>query len=149
MKNWKYITIGILLLVCAGWIMMVSFDKRESPPAYHPVQFFNKTGQQFRITKVFTDTLTPNTSNGYSIDISPAGFTGISSVNVVAQRNTSTATSVPNVGIKSYTTSAVVVNITEGNASLINILGSNVLLGPSTSFATIPGVILQVQVLGW
>ena len=141
----KIVIITVILLFTA-W--MVAFTPKRAP-AYDPVFFYNRNGRVYKIMKVFSDTITPSTGNGYSLDISASGFTSIVSISAMAQRNTSTATSSPNVGVKSYTTSAIVFNMTEGNADLINILGSNVLLGPSTQFSSASGLLLHVTVVGY
>ena len=144
MKNWKIITIAGLIILIGIVVYMGSFEK---PPAYTPVMFYNKNGIINKISKIFTDTLTASTGNAYSVDISAAGFANISSINIMAERNTGTATSVPNVAIKSFTNSAVVVNVIEGNGTLVTILGLSVLSGASTQFAA-GGIKLHIQVLG-
>lgn len=146
MKKWKFIAISVLILFIGVFIFVASFDK---PPAYGPTQFYNRTGRVHKIMKVFADTITPTTGNGYSMDISAAGFTSVIGATAMAQRNTGTATSVANVGIKSFNTTTVVFNITEGNPSLINILGNNVLLGPATVFSPSSGLLLHVLVIGY
>lgn len=136
------ITIGILITIL---IVIASFDHR----AYEPVSFYTRNGKINRLIKVFSDTITPSTANGYSLDISSAGFNTVLSVNAIAVRNTATSTSVANVGVKTMSTTSIVFNSTEGNSSLINILGSNVLLGPSTAFAATSGLQLSVVVIGY
>lgn len=113
------------------------------------VQFFKSTGRINQRIKIWSDTLAASSASGMSVDISSASFTSILSVSAVAEQNTATATSVANVGIKSYSTTAVVLNMTTGNGSLINVLGNNVLLGPSTAFATTSGLRIHVTVMGF
>lgn len=128
-------------------IIIISFDK--GIPSYEPLAFYNRSGRINKTIKIFTDTITPSTGNGYSLNISAAGFSSIISVNAIGQRNTATATSSPNIGVKSMTTSAIIFNMTEGNDNLINILGSNVLLGPATTFSNASGLLLHVTVVGY
>lgn len=90
------------------------------------------------------------TSATPTIDISPAGFTQIAGVNIMAMRNTSTATSSPQISIKSYSTSSIVANITEGNATLVTILGLSVLQGASMQFVATPSTVtLCVFAIGY
>lgn len=138
----------VLISVIAVLLCVIMFAGRPEI-AYDPIKFYNRTGQVFKPMKVFCDTITPSTSNGYSLDISAAGFTSITSITACADRNTATSTSVPNVAIKSMSTSAIVFNSTEGNGSLINVLGNNVLLGPSTAFSSTSGLRLHVMIMGY
>ena len=112
------------------------------------VSHFNAAGPISAPTKRWIATVSPSTANGYSIDISSASFSSILNVQIIAIRNTSTVTSSPNVSIKTISTSAIVVNVIEGNPTLINILGSNVPLGLSQVFASTTGLTLQVMVEG-
>ena len=146
MKN--KITLGAIAIITLSFVMVVSWNSKNDI-AYDPIRFYNRNGQVLKAMRVFTDTITPSTANGYSLDISAAGFNTILSVNAIAVRNTATSTSVANVGVKTMSTTAVVFNSTEGNGSLINILGSNVLLGPSTAFAATSGLQLSVTIIGY
>lgn len=140
------IILSILTLII---ISVFSFNDNEKP-SYSPIMMYNSSGVIAREgMKMFCDSITPSTSNGYSINISAAGFTNVYSVQVIALRNTASATASPQVSIKSVSTSAIVVNITEANTSLVNILGSNVLLGDGLVFAgNVSGIRLWVQVIG-
>lgn len=109
---------------------------------------FGSSGSIGSMTKRWIGTVSPNTSNGYSIDISSASFSVILNFCVIAIRNTATVTSVPQVAVKSVSTSALVVNIVEGNSTLTNILGVNVPLGLPLVFANVTGLTLQVMVEG-
>lgn len=140
--------IGLLSIIAALVIVLIWAGTPKGGVAYQPVMFFNKSGQMIKIARIYTDTLTPNTGNGYVIDYTTAGFTSVSSVNVLAQRNTATATSVPNVAVKSFNNTQAVVNIIEGNGTLVTVLGLSVLSGASTQFADPAGLKLHVQILG-
>lgn len=100
------------------------------------------------ITKMWTGVVSPNTTNGYSIDISSASFTSIDNIQVIGAKNTSTISSSPQVSVKSFTTSAVIVNITEASALTTTILGVTVLSGGPLVFASTSGLTLHVRVEG-
>lgn len=113
------------------------------------ILFYNSGGRVNKIVKIFADTITVSSSNGFNVDVSAAGFTKVLSASAVAVKNTATATSVPNVGIKSISNTALTLNFTEGNSSVVTLLGSSVLLGPSTSFASTTGLSVYVLVVGY
>lgn len=112
---------------------------------------YNDSGLIAPATKIWSATVSPSTSNGYSIDISSSGFTTVlpGGISIVATRNTSTVTSVPNVAIKTISTTAVVVNITEANPNTTTILGIPVLSGAPNVFANTTGLSLEVTVKGY
>lgn len=96
--------------------------------------YYNRSGA-VSVTKIFTDTITPTTGNGYSVNISAAGFTNIISANATTIFNTSTPTSIHSVEVKSITSSAVVLNIIQQNVTTIlgiNVLGSTTFIGSGT-----------------
>lgn len=93
------------------------------------VQYYNGSGHIIQKIKEWTAIVTPTTGNGYSIDISAAGFSTILSANVTTQFNTGTATSLHVVEIKSISTTAIVVNILQQNVT--SILGIDVLAASS------------------
>lgn len=109
---------------------------------------FNASGSVTAFTKRWTGEVAPSTGNAYSIDISSAGFSTIGNVQIIGIKNTATVTSMPNVSIKTKSTSAIVVNITEGNTATVVILGINVLNGAPTIFANVSGLTLSVMVEG-
>lgn len=106
------------------------------------------SGNPLKITKKAYLTVSPLTGNGHAVDISGLGFNNIISVHATAIKNTATATSVPNVAIKSISTSSIVLNIVEGNSSLVTLLGSGVLLGVATLFATVTGLTINLTIEG-
>jgi len=112
------------------------------------ISYYNSGGTISAVVKKWIGIVTPSTSNGYSIDISSAGFSQILNAQVIAIRNTATVTSSPNVSIKSISTTAIVVNVTEGNALTQVIFGATVLLGVPLVFANVTGLTLQVCVEG-
>jgi len=91
----------------------------------------------------------PTVAMGFSVDISSYGFTTISNVLVIAERDTTDPMLVPNVAIKSKSTSAIVINITQGNNAVVAILGINVLSGsPVVAATNLPTITLHVRVEG-
>ncbi len=100
------------------------------------------------ITKRWHGVITPNSTNGYSIDISSAGFTNIINVQIIASRNTGVVSSCPQVSVRTVSTTSITVNITEVNTATINLLGINVLSGLPSIFASITGLTLYVLVEG-
>lgn len=119
-----------------------------------PVQMATRSGTSSPVMmtqrmKVFMCSFTPNQANGGSIDISNLGLTTVNFVQPSIRMNTTTATSVPGIAIKSYTTSAVNFNIVAGNSSLVTILGSGVLLGVATLFpADVSGMTVDLWIVG-
>ena len=140
MKPVHYITVIILLAIASlfAW------------NSHLPIRVFRAAGEvELGGTRIYADTITPTTGNGFSIDISAAGFSTIPRVQVLPMRNTATVTSVPNVAVKSISTTTIVVNITEGNPNTVNILGSIVTLGAPTQFVATPStILLNVQAVG-
>lgn len=112
-------------------------------------KLYNSSGLVNQGMKVWCDTLTPNVSNNFSINISNAGFTRILSANVVAIRNTTSAATVPNAAIKTISTTAITCNIVEDNPATISILGISVLSGLPSIFANVSGLQLAVTVIGY
>jgi hypothetical protein len=138
--HWIAIVIALFIGSMIGW------DNQS----HLPIRIFRRTGEvQIGLTKIFADTITCTTGNGFSIDISPAGFSTVPRVQITAMRNTSAAISTPNVAIKSVSTTAIVVNVTEGNPNTTTILGIPVLSGAPTQFVATPSdVLLNVQAVG-
>ncbi len=105
---------------------------------------------QSKQIKIIADTVSvTGSSSGYVIDISALGYTVILGVNVIAYRNSATVTSSPNVSIKTISTSAITVNIIEGNPATVNILGNIITLGSPVIFSPVSGLKLSVMVIGY
>lgn len=113
------------------------------------VVYYNSLGPIVQKIRTWVGLLTPSTGNGQAVDISSAGFSTIVSVKALGFKNTATATSVPNVAVKSVSTTSVVLNITEGNANLTVIGIVSVLLGVSTQFANVTGLTVYLEVTGY
>ena len=138
----KLIVAVIALLVVAG----VAFRTYE----YAPVRYFGPNGEDMAPSgrKVWRAEVTPSTANGYSIDISSAGFNTIQGVYITPRKNTNAADA-PVATIKSMTNTALVVNLQASNSAVVSILGINVLSGLPLIFpADITGVTLLVTVTG-
>lgn len=109
--------------------------------------YYNSSGSVTKTMKVWHGIVTPTSSNGYSIDISSAGFTTITSIQVQAEYNTNNASAVPLVSIRSYSTTAVVVNIIQSNSTVVSIIGINIL--GLQFLQNLTGVKLHVTVEGY
>ncbi len=111
------------------------------------IQYFDATGRIRKIQKEWVGIVTPSTANGATIDISSAGFATITDIQIQAASNTSTATSVPLVSLKSYTTTQVTCNIlVSNNATIANLLQPIIgLVFP----ASVTGITLHVRVEGY
>lgn len=111
------------------------------------VQYYDSNGRVRRIQKEWTGIITPSTASGATIDISSAGFGSITNIQIQAAANTASATSVPLVSLKSYTTTQVTVNIVMSNNSTIaNLLQPIIgLIFPSS----VTGITLHVLVKGY
>lgn len=133
---------GALALIGVSFMGLEKFNS-------NPV-FYDHTGQlNNNQVKIWADTVTPTTANGYSIDISSAGFTSIKSATVTAQNNTVAVASMPIVVIKSVTTTAVIVYILTQNNATTTILGITVLSGsPMQLAASTTGMLLNVKIEG-
>lgn len=99
--------------------------------------------------KIWDTTFTPSVSSGQTVDISSAGFSSPPMVFVTAERNTAVATSVPQISLKSRTSTQLSFNIIEGSANLVTILGISVLSGVPTVFVATPStVVIHVFCIG-
>lgn len=93
--------------------------------------------------------VTPTVAMNFAIDISGYGFSSLTNVQVVAERDTTDPMSVPNVAIKSKSVNSIVVNITQGSIAVVTLLGVNVLSGPPIVPATnLQNITLHVRVEG-
>lgn len=143
--------ISIPIVIVSAFILgMIVFSIGWGKQAYKPTRFFNRSGEVHQQMRVFLDSFVCTTGNGMTIDISAAGFTTVKGVVASAEKNTSSATSCPKVEVKSQSTTSVVLNIYEGNATTVNILGSLVLLGASESFVSSPSTVtVHVMAVGY
>lgn len=151
MKRLAFITIVLLTLIVVWIVGSFSFRGiKDFNKTYYPISFFNHNGQfQTDGMKVYCDTLTPTTASGMAIDISAAGFTTITTAQVIALENVATADASPQVSIKTISNTSLTVNITQANSSLVSILGLNVLQGAGLVFSgNLSSVKLYVMVLG-
>lgn len=111
-------------------------------------QLYDSAGVVNQPIKILADTYVPTTGNGYTINISHAGFTSVLSVSATSEFSTGTTTTMRNVEIKSYSNTSVVVNIAIPNATNIALLGLT-LLGVPTFLGSGTGTKLHVTVIGY
>jgi hypothetical protein len=78
---------------------------------------YNAAGVITSPTKIWSALVDPDTGDGYSIDISSAGFTSVQNVLITVNKSTATAADVPRVSVKSASATAVVVNIVASNTA--------------------------------
>lgn len=142
-----YVIIGIIVLFV---VTVPSWRGEDDNSSHLPIRVFRRSGEvELGGTRIFADTISCTTGNAMTIDISAAGFSTIPRVQILPMRNTATVTSVPNVAVKTISTTTIVVNVTEGNPNTVNILGSIVTLGAPTQFVATPStILLNVQAVG-
>lgn len=137
MKPIHYITIVIFLFI----ISMFAWDGQS----HLPIRVFRRTGEvSMGGTRIFADTISCTTGNAFSIDISAAGFTNTPRVQILPIRNTADPLLVPNIAIKSVSSTTIIVNVTE--------FAGNTVLGVAVGtiqFIAIPtDVVLNIQAVG-
>lgn len=121
--------------------------------AYTPTQFYDATGNitasYFSDLKVWIGKVVPTTANGFTVDISSAGFTDIKTVTVLPMKNTASANDMPTVAIKTLTNTSLSLNIRQGNNATVQIAGMSVLSGLPMIFpADVSGITLYIRVTG-
>lgn len=113
------------------------------------IAFYNSAGRVNQtVFKIWADIVTPTTGNGYSIDISSAGFTNILSVYIGSETNQNSTGSMRNVELKSFTTTSAVSNIALPNSTYISLLNLT-LLGVPTFIGSGTGTKLHITVIGY
>lgn len=95
--------------------------------------------------KIYSDTITATTGNGFSVDISSAGFTRILAVQVQPEFSTTDANTVPATAIKSWTNSAITVNVVNQSRIFVSLLGLTI----STGLQFVNNIKLHVTVIGY
>lgn len=120
----------------------------NKPSSFDSIKLYNSSGQVNRRIKIWAETITPSTGNGLSVDISSAGFSTILSVHAVSEYTSGTTSTMRNVELKSISTSAIVVNIAQPNATAIALLGLT-LLGVPSYIGSGTGTKLHVVVYGY
>lgn len=120
MKNVFYFSLTFLAIIIGTIFLSNSggFRGYEDNANYSydaPVMMFNKTGQVRRQVKIWSDTVAITTASGQVIDISSAGFTGITNVQIQAESNTASASNAPFMSIKTFTATTVTVNTLQFN----------------------------------
>lgn len=139
----RYVIIIICLLVAS----VFAFNRNS----HVPIRVFKRTGEvDLGGSRVFVDTFTLTTGNGFSIDISPAGFSTLPTVQINPLINTSDPMLCPTISVKSISTTAIVVNVTEPSPTTLNILGLGLAVqSPQQRFVNTPSNIkLHVHATG-
>jgi len=113
------------------------------------LRVYNTSGRiNQSIFKIWTDVIVPTTGNGYSVDISSASFSTILSVMISSETNTGSTTTMRNVELKSYTTTAAVVNAAVPNATNVSLVGLT-LLGVPSFLGSGTGTKFHLTVIGY
>lgn len=111
-----------------------------------PIRVYRTAGEvSLGGTIIFADTIRCTTGNAMSIDYSIAGFHTVPRLQVTAARNTGSALAVPNVSVKTASTTTASVNVTEFTSTTI--LGIPV-LGTIQFVAAPTEILLYVQAVG-
>lgn len=93
--------------------------------------------------------VTPTVAMNFVVPITEHGFTTITNVMAIAERDTTDPVSVPNVAIKSKSKDAVAFNLTQGSALTATVLGINVVSGPPIVAATnLQSITLHIRIEG-
>lgn len=95
--------------------------------------------------KVYSDTITATTGNGFSIDISNAAFTQILSVQVQPEFSTTDPNLVPAVAVKSWNNTTIIVNVVNQNRVFVSLLSLTISLG----LQFVNNIKLHVTVVGY
>lgn len=91
------------------------------------IRMFNASGELLdSTTKCWVAIVVPTTGNGFTIDISAAGFSSIISVQSQIIKNVSSASTVPIISVQSYSTTEVKLNIVQSNSTVVSLLGTTV-----------------------
>ncbi len=109
------LSIITLCIAVAAFVCAKEYDPLKT-------QYFSPTGRIQKGYKVWDAIVTPTTATGMSVDISSAGFTSISTVELTAANNTTTVTSMPIVAIQTYSTTSVSFNLLTSNSGVLGIL---------------------------
>lgn len=112
-------------------------------------KLYDKSGLIAGTLKIFTDTISA-TSATQTISISTAGFTKIYSVQVQTESNTATVANIPIAVIKSWTNSAVIVNLLASSTVALNlgIITAGLNLSGLQLASSFTGVKLHVTIIG-
>lgn len=129
------------------WILTPDSARAAQMAAKYLIRFGNTTAaNQIRIyDTVITN---PPTASGFTVNYSHVGFTAAPTIMAIAERNTSTLSESPQISVKGRTTSSVSFNITQGNATLVTVLGLSVLQG-TASVAASPLSSITIHLLAY
>lgn len=148
MTSVLYVPVIFFFILWAVFLFSGSF--KRSYDAGPTVHYNGLTTIIGRPVKALHISFTASTGNGGSYDISAAGLTTVLNVQATAMRNTSNAGDVPNIAIKSISTTAIGYNIVQANPATVAILGINVLSGSPQAFPASPGdITIKMIVYGY
>lgn len=121
------------------------------PDVSDSVKYYSSSGRVNQIIRTWVTRVAVTAASGFSVDISGSGFSTVLGISALAERNTASASSVPNVAVKSFTNSAVVLNFTEASANLINValINLTVVGGAPIVFANTTGLFVHLTVTGY
>lgn len=109
----------------------------------------NAGGNNNDTIRILSLLVTPTVAMGFSIDISSYGFTSISNVQAIAERDTTVPMEVINVAVRSKSVNAIVLNLTQGNNAVVALLGINVLSGsPVIAANNLSNITIHLRVEG-
>lgn len=134
--------LGIFIICFTLCFVFAKIEKTNVE--YDPLKttYYDASGRLMKAYRVWDGIITPTTATGQTIDITSAGFTSISTIELTAANNTTTVTSMPIVMIKSYTNTSVVCNILTSNVGVLSILQG--LVGPTT----LTGMTIHAHITG-
>lgn len=96
---------------------------------------------------IWSDIVVPTTGNGFTFSVADAAFTTITNIQLTVENNTSSVATIPIATVKSYTSSAITVNLVVSGSTLVSLLGTTV---QGLVFATnLTGVRLHARIEGF
>ena len=139
--NWlrfgNILYLPVIFLFIFGSIFIFSNSFRRSHDVGQTIHYYGTTIVGRPVKQYHMD-VNPTTGNNGSYSISSLGLTTILDIQATLLRNTTNASDVPAIALKSYSTSAINYNIVQANPATVSILGSNVLSGSPQAFPSTP-----------
>lgn len=105
--------INLNSILFSGVVLVAMAAGTNTARDFEPIRFYDRNGIVKRQIKIWRDTFTVNTGNGYTVDITAAGFSSVRYAVASVLQNTTTTTDMATATAKSWTTSQVVVNISQ------------------------------------
>lgn len=124
----------VAILISAMTFTFFVFAKEK--PEYNPlIRWYNASGEIAKPGKIWMATVPITTATGQVVDISSAGFTSISSINIAGASNSSTITALPNCILKTNTLTSITFNTTVSNSAVLAILQGLTFPASTTGFS--------------